>query len=98
MTYVSWAVLYEGAADRSYFDVLIPRVMEEIVLRRGIRLSTIPSNPAVLLSRDTVEKVAKEACEAKDAFHLCFIHADRRQRSRIEVGISFVRVLRGDAS
>jgi hypothetical protein len=76
MTYVSWAVLYEGATDRAYFDVLIPRVMEEIVLKCGIRLSTIPSNPAVLLSRDTVEKVAKEACEAKDAFHLCFIQAD----------------------
>jgi hypothetical protein len=76
MTYVSWAVLYEGATDRAYFDVLIPRVMEEIVLKCGIRLSTIPSGPAVLLSRDTVEKVAKEACGAKDAFHLCFIHAD----------------------
>ena len=87
MTYVSWAVLYEGATDRAYFDVLIPRVMQELVQRFGIRLSTIPSTPAVLLSRDTVEKVAKEACKAIDAFHLCFIHADtggRNLESKLE--------------
>lgn len=68
--------MYEGASDRVYFDVLIPRLMEEIVLSFGTRLSTIPDFPAVVLRRGTVEDVAREACEAKDAMHLCFIHSD----------------------
>ena len=81
MTYVAWAVLYEGSTDRAYFDVLIPRLMEEIVLFYGIRSCTIPTNPAILLSRGSVAEVAKEACEASQAFHICFIHADTGGRS-----------------
>jgi hypothetical protein len=76
MTYVSWGVMYEGPSDRVYFDVLIPRLMEEIVLSYGTRSSTIPDFPAVVLGRGTVKDVALEACEAKDAMHLCFIHSD----------------------
>lgn len=76
MTYVSWGVTYEGASDRVYFDVLIPRLMDEIVLSHGTRLSTIPDFPAVVLRRGTVENVAREACKAKDAMHLCFVHSD----------------------
>jgi hypothetical protein len=68
--------MYEGPSDRVYFDVLIPRLMEEIVLSCGTRSSTIPDFPAVVLTRGTVEKVAREACDAKDAMHLCFIHSD----------------------
>ena len=50
--------------------------MEEIVLSSGIRSSTNPTNPAVVLSQGSIVEVAKEACEASKAFHLCFIHAD----------------------
>jgi hypothetical protein len=56
VTYVSWGVMYEGPSDRVYFDVLIPRLMEEIVLSCGTRSSTIPDFPAVVLTRGTVEK------------------------------------------
>lgn len=86
MTYVAWAVLYEGPTDRAYFDVLLPRLMEEIVLSSGIRSSTVPINPAVVLSRGSIAEVAKEDCEASQAFHLCFIHADTGGRN-LEVGL-----------
>jgi hypothetical protein len=76
MTYVSWGVLYEGNTDAAYFDILIPRIMEEIILARGTRHSTIPATSAIRLRRGSVEEVAHEACAAKEAFHLVFIHAD----------------------
>jgi Domain of unknown function (DUF4276) len=81
MTYVSWAALYEGATDQTYFEQLIPRVMEDIIMLHGTRHSTIPPTPAVRLQRRTVEKVAQEACAARDAFHLVFIHADTGGRN-----------------
>jgi hypothetical protein len=81
MTYVSWAALYEGATDQAYFDLLIPRVMEDIIMLCGTRQSTIPATPAVRLQRREVEKVAQEACAAKDAFYLVFIHADTGGRA-----------------
>lgn len=81
MTYVSWACLYEGATDQAYFELLIPRVMEDIILQRGTRNTTIPPAPAIRLHRGTVDEVAKEACEARDAFLLVFIHADTGGRA-----------------
>lgn len=81
MTYVSWAALYEGDTDGAYFELLIPRVMEDIIMLRGTRHSTIPPAPAVRLRRGPVEKVAEEACSARDAFHLVFIHADTGGRA-----------------
>ena len=42
MTWLSWAVLYEGDSDASYFDVLLPRLMTEIVFTRGTRHSDVP--------------------------------------------------------
>lgn len=86
MTYVSWAAFYEGVTDQAYFELLIPRVMEDIVRRLGTRHSTIPATPAVTLQRGPVENVAKEACMARDAFHLVFIHADTGGRS-LEAGL-----------
>ena len=32
MTYLSWAAMFEGATDRTYFEVLIPRLMEAVTL------------------------------------------------------------------
>lgn len=86
MIYVSWAALYEGKTEQAYFEILIPRLMEEIVLTRGIRSATIPPAPAIRLRRRGVQQVAREACEAKDAFHLVFIHADAGGR-RLEAAI-----------
>lgn len=86
MTYVSWAALYEGATDEAYFELLIPRVMEDIVSQRGTRNSTIPLVPAIRLARADIETVAREACDAKEAFHLIFIHADTGGRN-LEIGL-----------
>lgn len=81
MTYVSWAAMYEGPSDAAYFGVLLPRVMDELIMARGIRNSTIPSSPAILLKRGDVMQVAAEACAAQHAFHLVFIHADTGGRA-----------------
>lgn len=81
MTYVAWAALYEGPTDQAYFEVLIPRLMEDIIMLRGIGHSTIPPVPAVRLRRGMADNVAKEACAARDAFHLVFIHADTGGRA-----------------
>jgi len=81
MTYLSWAALYEGSTDQAYLELLIPRVMEDIILMHGIGHSTIPPAPAVRLRRGQVDEVAREACAARDAFYLVFIHADTGGRA-----------------
>jgi hypothetical protein len=81
MTYICWGVMYEGDTDAAYFDILIPRVMEDIVIARGVRNSTIPSSSAIRLRRGGVKEVACQACAAREAFHLVFIHADTGGRN-----------------
>jgi hypothetical protein len=81
VTYLCWAALYEGTTDHVYFDILIPRLMDDIILRRGTRNVTIPTAPAVRLQRGPVAEVAREACAAREAFHLVFIHADTGGRN-----------------
>ena len=80
--YVSWAALYEGPIDEAYLGQLIPRLMGEIVLNCGNKNVTIPPDPAVTLQRRTVEEVAREACAARDAFHIVFVHADTGGRGQ----------------
>jgi len=87
MIYLSWAVLFEGTSDEAYFEILIPRVMEDIVRLHGVRPAEIPPSPAVILRRGSVESVAKEACAAREAFHLVFIHADTGGR-HLETGLN----------
>lgn len=76
MIYVGWAALYEGETDSHYFNALLPRVMTDLVLHGRGQDSVIPDSPAVRLARGTVTQVAEEACSARNAFHLIFIHAD----------------------
>jgi Domain of unknown function (DUF4276) len=78
MTFVSWASLYEGTSDAAYFEVLIPRLIEEILLVDGVRNTTVATGSAVFLGSNGrgVEAVAEESCQASSAFHLVFIHAD----------------------
>ena len=81
--YLGWAAYYEGASDAAYFDVLIPRVLDDILLREGTRPITVPEGPALRLgvrSRQ-VDHVAAEICEGRDAFHLLFVHADTGGRA-----------------
>lgn len=88
MTYLSWAAYYEGSSDKDYFDVLLPRVMEELTRTEGTRPVTIPPTPAMHLGRSgrDVEAVAQEACENEEAFHILFIHADHGGRG-LEAGL-----------
>jgi hypothetical protein len=86
MIYLSWAVLYEGDTDAAYFDLLIPRLMDEIVMVHGTRHANIPTAPALRLRRQAVGNVAKEACQARHAFYLMFIHADTGGRN-VEAGM-----------
>lgn len=76
MTYVSWGVVYEGPTDQAYFDVLIPRLMEELIAQNPLRNSVVPASPAVRLPRGPIEEVARRICRERDAYHLVFIHAD----------------------
>ena len=82
--YLAWASMYEGGSDATYFDVLIPRVIEQILSLKGIRPVQIPAAPSVRVGvqNRSIDKVAEEICENKDAFHLLFIHADTDGRHR----------------
>jgi len=80
--HMGWAALYEGGIDEAYLGQLIPRLLSEVVLHEGIRNVTIPPEPAIALRRQSAEEVAREACAARDAFHIVFVHADTGGRSQ----------------
>jgi hypothetical protein len=78
LRYLSWAAFYEGPSDALYLDVLLPRLIRELIATDGLVLADIPDSPAVRLGekgRDVVS-IAGEACKSRDAFNLVFIHAD----------------------
>jgi len=89
MRYVSWAALYEGPSDALYLDILLPRVIRDLVAREGNSLVEVPDAPVVRLgaSGRSVEKVAEEACSFREACDIIFIHADTGGRS-LEQGIA----------
>lgn len=83
MKYLSWAVFYEGNSDAYYFDVLIPRVLREVIANsNGDDIVEVPDLPAIRLGSNgrSVANVADEACASRDAFELIFIHADHGGR------------------
>jgi hypothetical protein len=55
--------------------------MEEITVLHGTRNSIVPPTPAIVLRRGAIEKVVEEACKAREAFYLVFIHADMGGRA-----------------
>jgi len=81
MIYLSWAALFEGETDRQYFETLIPRVVEELILIHGTIKSEVPAAPAIPISRGDAKKVARQACAAKEAFQIFFVHADTGGRA-----------------
>lgn len=87
--YLAWAAFYEGGTDAMYFDVLIPRLLEDILAADGIRPVDVPSSPAVKIGLETreVNAVAAEICGNREAFHLLFIHADTGGRA-LQAGIA----------
>ena len=82
--YLAYALFCERPSDFAYFEVLIPRLIDSIVSDLGVRPVDRPDAPTLRLGQPnrTVEVVAMEACRAKDAFHLAFIHADTGGRSQ----------------
>lgn len=86
--YLGWALFVEGGSDREYLEALIPRVLEYIVSTEGLFEVEIPLSCSVPLGSNgrDVESVAAEACDARDAFEIVFIHADTGGRN-LEDGI-----------
>ena len=87
--YLAYALFCEGTSDFSYFEVLVPRVIESTILKIGRTPVDIPERPSVRLGRRdrSVDAVAAEACDGREAFHLVFVHADtggRGQLARLE--------------
>lgn len=84
MRYISWAAFYEGPSDASYLDVLLPRVIRDLVANEGVVLVDVPEAAAVKLGAKgrAVDDVAAEACEFADAFDIVFIHADTGGRGQ----------------
>ena len=83
MTYLSWSAFHEGPTDALYFEVLIPRLMEAIIIADGIGHSDIPTAPAIKLGKNgrDLDEVAAEICASKNAFEIVFIHADTGGRA-----------------
>lgn len=78
MRYVSWTAFYEGPSDALYLDVLLPRIIRDLVTREGTQLVDVPDAPAVRFGAGgrSVEKVAEEACAFRQVYDVIFIHAD----------------------
>lgn len=78
MIYLSWALHCEGESDFAYFDIMLPNVLKSIVLRDGRQAVTLPEGTTIRLGRHdrSVGAVAQELCDAREAFHIAFIHGD----------------------
>lgn len=86
--YLAYALFCEGPSDYSYFEVLVPRVVESTVLQVGKTPVDVPERPSLRLGRRgrSVDAVAREACDGREAFHVVFVHADtggRGQQARL---------------
>lgn len=88
MRYLSWAAFYEGPSDALYLDVLLPRILRNLITTNGADLVEVPDVPAVKLGKNgrAVDAVADEACVFRDAFDVVFIHADTGGRG-LEQGL-----------
>ena len=49
--YLAYALFCEGASDYSYFEVLVPRVIESTVLKAGKTPVDVPERPSLRLGR-----------------------------------------------
>ena len=87
MTYLCWAALYEGATDSAYFEVMLYRLMEDIVSSKGVRPVELPALPALVISRSSNRQMAIDICKSQDSFHVIFVHADTGGRG-LETSVS----------
>jgi hypothetical protein len=81
--YLSFGIFCEGNSDRAYLNVLVPRSIENLIISEGERKIDIASQPIEIPFKNrTIEDVANAACQAKDAIHLFFVHADTGGRGQ----------------
>lgn len=97
--YLSWVGFYEGPSDAAYYDILLPRAMEEITLAESERAVRVPQAPALRLEAGRGrEGFAKAICANSGSFELIFIHADtggRAQEASIDDrGSAYCRAIR----
>lgn len=74
--HLAYALFCEGSSDFAYFEVLIPRLLDDIIRDRGVRQVDSPPPFDLRQSGRSVDAVAEEACRRKDTILLVFIHAD----------------------
>ncbi len=76
--FVCWTAFYEGKTDNAYFEVLLPRLIENIVQQRAPRNVSVPAYPAIPwdASDKSIDTVSNKICETMEAFDIVFIHAD----------------------
>lgn len=76
--YLSWSAFYEGTTDAQYFNVLIPKVLDDIIRECGKRPCDVGEFPAVQfgIGNRSFDEAAKQICERKSEFHIIFVHAD----------------------
>lgn len=81
--FLPWAAYYEGNTDASYYDVLIPRIIDDILISDGLRPVVVPETPAARFGSAgrEVKQVAEQICADREAFHLLFVHADTGGRA-----------------
>lgn len=84
--YLSWSAFYEGATDAQYFNILIPRVLDDIIRKCGKRPCDVGEFPAVEfgIGDRSFDSVAQEICARKSEFHVIFVHADLGGRGQAE--------------
>ena len=49
--YLAYALFCEGTSDFSYFEILVPRVIESTILTHGTRPVDVPERPSLRLGR-----------------------------------------------
>ena len=76
--YLSWSAFYEGASDAQYFNIIIPRLLDEIIRASGKRPCDVGEFPAVEfgIGDRSFDRVAADICARKNEFHIIFVHAD----------------------
>lgn len=76
--YLSWAAYYEGRTDSAYFNVLIPRLLEDILVDEGVRPYDVGTAPSVEfgMNNRAFDAAASEICRRLAEFHILFVHAD----------------------
>lgn len=83
MIYLNWALYCEGATDRQYLEVIIPRVLEHVAMNVGGPVAIVPQEP---LGRFGVRSrsfdgEAQKISDISDALFILFVHADAGGRA-----------------